>query len=147
MDYSLAGYYTSTQGRFTAPDEFSSGPIEVFAEAAQANPTFYADLTNPQTLNKYQYCLNNPLRYSDPSGHQQQDGSSLTKWLQSMIRQLLKQKDQYPEEPERREPLSLDPDEVNARATQAAGEAAKARADLLKMTGLDFGTLDLVEVR
>lgn len=64
-----------------------------------------------------------------------------------MIRQLLKQKDQYPEEPERREPLSLDPDEVNARATQAAGEAAKARADLLKMTGLDFGTLDLVEVR
>jgi RHS repeat-associated protein len=145
LDYFLARYCASTQGRFTSPDEFTSGPIEVFAEAAQSNPTFYADLTNPQTLNKYQYCLNNPLRYTDPYGHQQQDTSPLTKWLQSMIRQLLKQKDQYPDEPERRGPLSLDQDEVNARATQAAGEAAKARADLLKMTGLDFGTLELIE--
>lgn len=34
---------------------------------------------------------------------------------------------------------------MNVTVTQAAGEAAKARADLLKMTGLDFGTLDLVE--
>lgn len=24
---------------------------------------------NPQTLNRYSYCLNNPLRYIDPSGH------------------------------------------------------------------------------
>jgi hypothetical protein len=25
---------------------------------------------NPQTLNRYSYCLNNPLRYVDPSGHE-----------------------------------------------------------------------------
>jgi len=24
---------------------------------------------NPQSLNRYSYCLNNPLRYNDPSGH------------------------------------------------------------------------------
>ncbi len=24
---------------------------------------------NPQALNRYAYCLNNPLRYTDPSGH------------------------------------------------------------------------------
>jgi hypothetical protein len=24
---------------------------------------------NPQSLNRYSYCLNNPLRYTDPSGH------------------------------------------------------------------------------
>lgn len=26
---------------------------------------------NPQSLNRYSYCLNNPLRYTDPSGHGQ----------------------------------------------------------------------------
>lgn len=34
------------------------------------NPTFYADLTNPQSLNKYQYCYNNPLHYVDSNGHE-----------------------------------------------------------------------------
>jgi hypothetical protein len=40
-----------------------------FADAASANPTFYADLTNPQSLNKYQYTYNNPLSYTDSDGH------------------------------------------------------------------------------
>jgi hypothetical protein len=25
--------------------------------------------SNPQTLNRYSYCVNNPLKYNDPSGH------------------------------------------------------------------------------
>ena len=29
----------------------------------------YADITDPQTLNKYGYVRNNPLRYIDPNGH------------------------------------------------------------------------------
>jgi RHS repeat-associated protein len=71
LDYFLARYYSSAQGRFTSPDEFTGGPDELFdfAEAASANPTFYADLGNPQSLNKYQYTYNNPLRYTDPDGH------------------------------------------------------------------------------
>jgi hypothetical protein len=44
-----------------------------FAEDAADNPTFYADLSNPQSLNKYQYSYNNPLRYVDPDGHDPQD--------------------------------------------------------------------------
>ena len=70
LDYFGARYYSSTQGRFTSPDEFPGGAVEDFGVAATDNPTFYADLTNPQTLNKYQYCVNNPLRYTDPTGHQ-----------------------------------------------------------------------------
>jgi RHS repeat-associated protein len=71
LDYFLARYYSSIQGRFTSPDEFTGGPDELyfFATDASANPTFYADLTNPQSLNKYQYGYNNPLRYVDPDGH------------------------------------------------------------------------------
>jgi RHS repeat-associated protein len=71
LDYFLARYYSSAQGRFTSPDDFTGGPEELyyFADDAAANPTFYADLTNPQSLNKYQYTYNNPLRYVDPDGH------------------------------------------------------------------------------
>jgi RHS repeat-associated protein len=71
LDYFIARYYSSLQGRFTSPDEFTGGPDELFyfAEAASDNPTFYVDLTNPQSLNKYQYTYNNPLRYTDQDGH------------------------------------------------------------------------------
>ena len=48
--YLRARYYDPTSGRFLEPDP--------------AAP----DLTSPQTLNKYAYANNNPLRFIDPSG-------------------------------------------------------------------------------
>jgi len=59
MDYFLARYYSSAQGRFTSPD---------WSEVPEPIP--YADLTNPQSLNRYAYVLNNPLSVADPDGHQ-----------------------------------------------------------------------------
>src|SRR5207253_5041796 len=70
LDYFLARYYSSTQGRFTSPDEFTGGPHELFVSTGdskkQAIP--YAEITQPQSLNKYTYVYNNPCRYTDPDG-------------------------------------------------------------------------------
>jgi RHS repeat-associated protein len=52
LDYFLARYYSSTQGRFTGVD-----PL-----AASASPI------RAQSWNRYSYSYNNPLRYTDPSG-------------------------------------------------------------------------------
>ncbi len=71
LDFFEARYFSSIQGRFTSPDEFTGGATELFAEVAAHNPTFYAELAEPQSLNKYTYCLNNPYKYVDPDGHQQ----------------------------------------------------------------------------
>jgi RHS repeat-associated protein len=46
-----ARYYDPTIGRFITPDTIVQSPY------------------NPQSLNRYSYCLNNPLNYTDPTGH------------------------------------------------------------------------------
>jgi RHS repeat-associated protein len=49
--YFNARYYDAELGRFIQPD------------------TIVPDPGNPQSLNRYSYCNNNPLAYVDPSGH------------------------------------------------------------------------------
>ena len=49
--YYNARYYDATIGRFISAD------------------TIVPDYMNPQSLNRYSYCVNNPLKYVDPSGH------------------------------------------------------------------------------
>lgn len=73
LDYFYARYYASTQGRFTSPDEFTGGPHEVWVlgnpNSGEKQAIPYGDIAQPQSLNKYQYVYNNPLRYVDPDGH------------------------------------------------------------------------------
>jgi RHS repeat-associated protein len=79
LDYFLARYFSSVQGRFTSPDEFKGGPHELWVLGSgdpEKQALVYADVTNPQSLNKYQYCFNNPLRYVDPDGQNPQDGGA-----------------------------------------------------------------------
>ena len=55
--YYGARYFDPELGRFIQPD------------------TTIPDLGNPQSYNRYAYCVNNPLRYTDPSGHWGQEAS------------------------------------------------------------------------
>jgi RHS repeat-associated protein len=50
LDYFGARYYSGAQGRFTSPDPLGG------------------HLADPQTLNRYAYVRNNPLRFNDPTG-------------------------------------------------------------------------------
>jgi RHS repeat-associated protein len=71
LDFFEARYFSAAQGRFTSPDEFKGGFLDAFTGQAafQSGPLPYADISDPQTLNKYAYVRNNPLRYTDPDGH------------------------------------------------------------------------------
>jgi RHS repeat-associated protein len=52
LDYFEARYYTNTQGRFTSVD-----PLMASGSAG-----------SPQSWNRYAYAINNPLRFTDPTG-------------------------------------------------------------------------------
>jgi RHS repeat-associated protein len=49
--YYGARYYDPVIGRFVSPDTIIPNP------------------SNPQCFNRYTYCMNNPLKYVDPSGN------------------------------------------------------------------------------
>ncbi len=57
-DYN-ARHYSPALGRFLSPDSIVPSP---------GNPS-HGDFLRSQSLNRYAYVLNNPLRYTDPTGH------------------------------------------------------------------------------
>jgi RHS repeat-associated protein len=59
--YYGARYYDAMIGKFISPDTIVPNPA------------------NPQSLNRYSYCYNNPLRYTDQTGH-------WPEWLDNTIR-------------------------------------------------------------
>jgi hypothetical protein len=59
LDYFLARYYSSAQGRFTSSDPLLSS----------------ATVYDPQSWNRYSYTLNNSLKYIDPFGMFEWDAS------------------------------------------------------------------------
>jgi RHS repeat-associated protein len=60
--YYGARYYDPEIGRFISADTIVSSPA------------------NPQSLNRYSYCLNNPLKYIDPSGHEYTEADQMQEY-------------------------------------------------------------------
>jgi len=60
LNYYNARYYNSHVRRFTQPDDIIQ------------------NVYSPQDLNRYSYVRNNPLKYTDPSGHQLATSAGLT---------------------------------------------------------------------
>jgi hypothetical protein len=50
---------------------------------------------NPQTLNRYSYCLNNPLKYTDPTGHVNVDSDDGGVPMDPYLQELFEQYQQY----------------------------------------------------
>jgi RHS repeat-associated protein len=80
LDFFIARYYSSQYGRFLSPDEFTGGPLDAISpsDPLPPGPLPYATVTNPQSLNKYAYVWNNPLKYLDPHGHEVKEYLLLT---------------------------------------------------------------------
>jgi RHS repeat-associated protein len=64
LDYFGARYFSSAQGRFTGADEWT---LVLTGQRPVALP--YSHVALPQSLNRYAYVTNNPLRWKDPDGH------------------------------------------------------------------------------
>jgi RHS repeat-associated protein len=69
LDYFVARYFASSQGRFTSPDDF-------------LNDTH---ATSPGSWNLYAYVRNNPLRYVDPLGQDVYSTNLTDKQKQALI--------------------------------------------------------------
>jgi RHS repeat-associated protein len=52
LDFAQARYYSNIQARFISPDPLMSS----------------GEVADPQSWNRYSYCFNNPIIYSDPTG-------------------------------------------------------------------------------
>ncbi len=77
----LAGTALPTDRRFTGQREepslgfydYGARPYDPVLRRFLQADTLVPNPANPQSLNRYAYTLNNPLRYTDPSGHYTQD--------------------------------------------------------------------------
>jgi RHS repeat-associated protein len=75
LDYFGARYYSSPQGRFTS--------VDPLLESARRK--------DPQTWNRYAYARNNPLRFIDPTGEEDED----TDESQQIVKRTIKRKYEF----------------------------------------------------
>jgi RHS repeat-associated protein len=71
LDYFLARYYSSAQGRFTSVDPLNIVlEVQYEGDPKTARARIIGYLTDPRKWNRYAYAVNNPLVFIDPSGEE-----------------------------------------------------------------------------
>ena len=69
LDYFLARYYASMQGRFTSPDPFSIIQMRQSApNDAKTHSAFMQFIGDPRRWNRFAYGINSPLVFTDKTG-------------------------------------------------------------------------------
>jgi hypothetical protein len=98
--------------------------------------TIVPNFANPQSLNRYSYCLNNPLKYIDPSGHLADiygiDTTEMDSWDENDWRMIA---------------MSLDPKVVKLLVAWVglegtAGDVTKQIEDSTILVSIKWGNLD-----
>ncbi|HEX6189813.1 MAG TPA: RHS repeat-associated core domain-containing protein, partial [Pyrinomonadaceae bacterium] len=87
LDYFLARYYSSSQGRFTGADPYNANLERRRSNSEMGEERFRRYLLEPSRWNQYTYALNNPLAVIDPDGRQPLTRTA-TEMTQSALRGL-----------------------------------------------------------
>jgi RHS repeat-associated protein len=130
LDYFGARYYASSQGRFTGAD--LAGP----------------DFQKPQTLNRYQYCLNNPTRYIDRQGLYEEDvhrdltfALALAAGFNTHSAKVVASANQYTDDNPKTTPMGMTPWGDNMKKRELYHFTTEARRDELWRTFENSGSL------
>ncbi len=116
LDYH-ARLYDPTLARFVSADSVVPG------QGITAGPS------NPQHLNRYAYVSNNPIKSTDPSGHNEWDGQDRGGGGPPPVESAEELPEYQPAEPSSAEPLE---EPLQSPAAQAKGEEAGEGADALE---------------
>ena len=101
--YLRARYYDMVKGDFLTED------------------SYLGDIRNPLTLNRYSYCIGNPLFYDDPSGHLPQGIKNIWNWLTGANK--LKPEEIIPSKPAQKS---------NKNKEQAGNDSSSSQKDKLE---------------
>ena len=69
LDFAQARMFGSSLGRFTSPDPYKIvAEIQLEENEEKARKKLKVYLSQPQQWNRYAYVINNPMKYTDPTG-------------------------------------------------------------------------------
>ena len=71
LDFAKNRYHSFDLGRFTSPDPYKIvAEVKFERSSADAELMLQAYISQPQKWNQYPYTVNNPLKYTDPTGEE-----------------------------------------------------------------------------
>lgn len=116
--YTFSGKeYDTTTGQYYFQQREYNPELRHFTQA----DSIVQDLLNPQNINRYSYVLNNPIRYTDPSGQQSNSFNDFWNWATAWY----KRQSGRPAEPTLSEATDTSSQESSTSGDGASGTAGQ----------------------